>query len=585
MNNCGFFTFDFYRAGQEIGKYILDNNWKNVALFSSSMQFPDSKMVFDGMQAAFNEAGQGKTDVKHYSFDFALANNIAFKLLDENPDVDVIVTSSMMLADAVSTAANILELTEKPNIITITPNRVFPNSHYITYEMNYVYLGNIIVKSLLEHLSGKKPLPKKEMICEQGFRFRFPMLKKGNERVLSILTIPSPNAEALKILSPNFYKLTGIRLKTTTVPYENLRAQFKMQNDEFHFDLIRMDISWLTEMAGEIYKPLLEVIDNINNLPSYLLQPSYSDYTTVGQTMYALPFDPSALVLLYRKDLFEDAIQKRSYYEMYHEALEVPKTFDQFQRIARFFTKSFNPNSPVEYGLSMTYGAASVAVCDFLPRLYSVRPNVCQNGKIEICCEESIKALQDYVDSVQYSSKSEHSWWKNSILEFVSGKSAMVQTFSNYASYSIDSKYSRIIGETGATIVPGGRPLLGGGLIGVSKFSSKKEEISQFFQWYYSKDISSAIISLGGSAPLPDILNNYDFSLYPWLSIFSENLNIGIRNLNMPQMPHFPLREFESILGSVVYNAVKGIMTPVEALKYAQSMYDTLLRGSNKSHP
>ncbi|NMB42068.1 MAG: extracellular solute-binding protein [Firmicutes bacterium] len=580
IDNSGSISFDFYKAGSEIGRRISDNHWKNVILFSSSFQFTESKLIYEGMQASLNSVKEENFSLKHYSFDFALTNNTAFNLLQENPDADVIVTSNMLLADAISTAAKLLELPRTPNIITITPCRFFPNSHYITYEMNYVYMGNIIVKSLLEHLNNKNPLPEKQKISEQGFRFTFPMLKKCGERILSLLTIPTPNAEALKTLSPNFYKQTGIKLKITTVPYENLQAQFKMQNEEFHFDLIRMDISWFTELANEIYKPLPDVIGDTSQLPSHMLQRSYSDYTTVGQTMYALPFDPSALVLLYRKDLFEDAIQKRSYYEMYHETLEIPKTYDQLQKISRFFTRSFNPNSPVEYGLTMTIGAASVAVCDFLPRLYSLCPNLCENDRINIYSDSSVKALQDYVDSFQYTSKLEHSWWKDSMLEFVSGKSAMIQIFSNYASYSIDSKYSRIIGETGASVVPGRKPLLGGGLVGASKFTNKKDEIKQFFQWYYSRDISSAIIALGGSAPLPDILNNYDFSLYPWLSIFTENLEIGTRNLNLSHMPHFPLREFEGILGSVVYNAVKGIMTPDEALKYAQNMYDTLLNGS-----
>jgi multiple sugar transport system substrate-binding protein len=71
------------------------------------------------------------------------------------------------------------------------------------------------------------------------------------------------------------------------------------------------------------------------------------------------------------------------------------------------------------------------------------------------------------------------------------------------------------------------------------------------------------------------MLDSHDFSLYPWLNIFRESLTTGTRNLNLPHVPGFPLRKFENILGSVVYNAVKGIMSPEEALQYAQNLYDT----------
>lgn len=574
VSNTGFISFHFSNAGYEVGNYIRTNGWKQIAYYSVSLKFQDASQIFEGLKGALKG-----TDIslQQYSYDLSLANNMAFKLLQENPEMEAIVTSNLLLAEVFSTAAQLLQLEKRPQIIAIASYQPFPNSHYITYDMNYTYMGNMIAQTLLDNLQNETPIPEEQIITEQGFRFQFNHYIKTEDRTLSLLTLPSPTAEALKILSPSFYDLTGIKLNITSVPYDNLPTLFQMQNEQFYFDLIRMDVAWFSELASTMYKPISEVID-VAELPSHIVQEAYSDYTTVGNTMYGLPFDPSVFVLLYRKDLFEDGVLMRAYYEMYHEALEVPTTFEQYQRIARFFTKSINPNSNVEYGNTITFGSAPIVVCGFLPRLYAACPELYQNGHLQINTEASVRALTDYVESFQYSSKCHHSWWKDSIIEFVSGKSAMIITFSSYASYTITSNDSQIIGKTGASVVPGGHPLLGGGLIGASKYTSRHDEILQFLRWYYSKDISSLIITLGGSAPLPDILNSQDFSLYPWLNISRESFHIGRRNLSVPNMPNFPLRQFENIIGSVVFNALKGIMSPSEAIRCAQELLDTQLK-------
>ncbi len=88
--------------------------------------------------------------------------------------------------------------------------------------------------------------------------------------------------------------------------------------------------------------------------------------------VYALPTSPSMQLLFYRKDLFNDPIYRRMYFEKYREELLPPDTFDKFNRIAAFFTKSLNPTSPVDYGATLTLGSTGVAGSEFLARFFQL---------------------------------------------------------------------------------------------------------------------------------------------------------------------------------------------------------------------
>lgn len=53
------------------------------------------------------------------------------------------------------------------------------------------------------------------------------------------------------------------------------------------------------------------------------------------------------------------------------QELNVPNTFQEYNKIASFFTRSINPASPVSYGTTLTFGSAGVAACEFLKWVYS----------------------------------------------------------------------------------------------------------------------------------------------------------------------------------------------------------------------
>jgi len=290
----------------------------------------------------------------------------------------------------------------------------------------------------------------------------------------------------------------------------------------------------------------------------------------------ALPFDPSVQIFLYRSDLFEDGTLRRLYYEKYHESLDVPQSIEEYIRIAGFFTKSFNPDSPTEYGTTITCGSAQVAACDFLPYYFASGAGIFnKNGKVFFDTDSMRNAMAQYKSMRRFTRSRDNEWWGDSVRQFADGITATTHTFSNHAAYIINSKHSNVVGKTGVAVMPGKKPLLGGGVLGICKYTKKLDACRQFFNWYYTKDVASAIVRLGGTSPLAEAYSSYEnFSIFPWLSVEKESFGIGTRGSSQVPVKDFSNYHYEYALGTAVLNLLSQTMTPDEAVVFAQKLYD-----------
>ena len=161
-------------------------------------------------------------------------------------------------------------------------------------------------------------------------------------------------------------------------------------------------------------------------------------------------------ILYYRKDLFEDARIRREYYEVCKKQLKVPETFAEYDEIARFFTRRFHKNSPVDYGTSLVFGSSIVAASDYLPRLRAEGGmEVGPDGRVKLREEQAVRALRSYRDAFLNTDRETNSWWRRAMEAFSDGLVAMNIVFANYASIMLHSKKSEVIGKIGFAPVPG----------------------------------------------------------------------------------------------------------------------------------
>ena len=182
-------------------------------------------------------------------------------------------------------------------------------------------------------------------------------------------------------------------------------------------------------------------------------------------------------------------------------------------------------------------------------------------------------AMRQYHALEKFSCK--QNWWGDSIQKFAEGKTAMTVIYSNYAAELINSGNSVVVGRVGAAILPGCKPLLGGGIVGISRYSQKAEACKQFFHWYYSADVASLLVRLGGTSPIVDAYEDFqNYSIFPWMNTSKKSFGLGQRGVINQTPERFSIPKYEFAVGTAVRSVVQDLMTPEDASRMAQALYD-----------
>lgn len=254
----------------------------------------------------------------------------------------------------------------------------------------------------------------------------------------------------------------------------------------------------------------------------------------------------------------------------------MPQTFDEFNRIAAFFTRANNPDSPVEYGATLTLGSTGVAGSEFLSRIFSVQEDLFDDhGLIHLDSPVAIRALEQMISLLPCTEPDRCKWWTDTAEAFAGGNVAMTILYNNFTAPLLSS-HSRVPDKIGYAMVPGNRPILGGGSLGVSKYSKQPEQAMNLVRWFCSEPVSSAAAMLGGTSSCSKSYNNYEIiNNYPWLRLAKKCFHSATgRRLPETVAAPFNERRFLGIIGRAVKSACSGALSPEEALLHAQKQYE-----------
>lgn len=566
-----FLSFDPQKIGAAVTAFCAQKHWRSIAYFGVERHGEAENPIFSSLQKCAQAQGLA---LAHIPSGYKLALNQAFELAQNAAPYDVILTQSSVCTDALLRAFRLLHIQKIPPILTIGACAALPEKAVELYHLDYGFLGIRIIK-LFSKLDRDSASAEKELFyAPKGFADSFPGLQRMPDTELTMLTLENPSTQALRKLLPEFEHRSGIRIKLIGVPYDDLLAQLNLIGPHFTYDMIRIDVAQFGDIGQSIYRPLDELSISPEGLSPRLIKNGYDSYSMLNGRVYALPLDPSVQIFLYRTDLFHDAKLCRAYYERFHENLVVPTTYEQYLHAAEFFTRSCNPDSPTEYGTTMTCGSASVAASDFLPFYLSRIDRFGSTPEtLRLDSPEMQAAMRQYHALEKFSCK--QNWWGDSIQKFAEGKTAMTVIYSNYAAELINSGNSVVVGRVGAAILPGCKPLLGGGIVGISRYSQKAEACKQFFHWYYSADVASLLVRLGGTSPIVDAYEDFqNYSIFPWMNTSKKSFGLGQRGVINQTPERFSIPKYEFAVGTAVRNVVQDLMTPEDASRMAQALYD-----------
>lgn len=587
--NAVLVTFPFGEAGREIAGRCVRDGHRNVAILCENNSYSNNRDFLAGVSDVFEDAGCSS---QIFPSDDNMWFNKAFDILNSREEFDAVIAMRWEDVEYLRMAHQYSPDRKLPAVYALTGKRIGAEPGVERYELNYKLLGRRIGEYIVEssgesilagkpgaeETGGRETAGCREILLEpDGFYGgHAPAWKK--EETISFLMIQNLTSRAVRMLLPAFTRETGIRVNMIEMSYDEHYKMAKACAADSPYDLIRIDMAWMAELGDKIYRPFDETDRDVAWLKEQIIPTLSDNYFRVGGVRYAFPLDACVQMLFYRKDLFEDELIKREFFEKHKRRLEVPRTFEEYNEVAGFFTRKENPDSRTQYGASATYGRTFLAACDFLPRYREYRKGIfTPDGRVDILTPEMREAVDSYLGICRYASDENNLWWGDSTKQFSRGKTAMHIVFSNYAAEMVHNPDSRVVGRVAFGVVPGGQPLSGGGTIGISRHSKKYEACMVFLKWLYQREIAETVTYLGGYICNRHVSKNLDVvELYPWLEGMEQSFAAGWRLYGSERNPDFNEFQFEDILGTAIRSIASGIEERDAALAKAQEECDRM---------
>lgn len=578
--NNNYIGFDYLKCGKELGEIAA--RYKSVALITENLTLRSQNEVMMGFMEKVSKV-PACTARYYEKLGTHRAASIAMNVMSASPRPEAIFVTNYAIAETIRSIAERFFKVNDIKFYVVSPIFTFPENDFEKFEQNYRLLGKEAAETLLSIIEKKKKLPVEVKLPNYGFRSWNPS-KVSDADSITVVTLDSPTAHHMRNMAHLYSAATGVKIKVNIMTYDGIHTALTNLDENSGFDVIRLDATWLSWFAEKIFEPIDQLDPDITKQVSTFLPGITPFYGNFSGKLYALPESPSTQMLFYRKDLFESSIIQRRYKETYKQELRPPRTFREYNQIARFFTREYTPSSPVAYGSTLTLGNTGVAATEFLTRFFSLTSNLFdEEDRIRLDSPEALEALMLLIDIKNYAPFYHSNWWRDTAQSFSKDEIAMTVLFSNYASAMI-GRDSAINTNIGYAMVPGGNPLMGGGSIGVCRYSKNKKEALNFIRWFCSEEVSSAMTQLGSVSPCKVTYENYQvIDTYPWLSISQDSFKAShVSRWPAHSIKSFNEREFLNILGTNVLQAINGTQSAQESLLTAQRIYEESIRNQRK---
>lgn len=572
--DSNYIGFDYRRAGEALGKKAAAQE-KPIVLLTGKAENSKELDFRAGFFSALSDVQ--RAHVRELRTSEQQRSQKMLRFFGEITELPALFASESSIAEAsAELCSSFFPELAQAQIYTLSPLCTLPENRFKKYELNDRLLGHSAAEQLIRQLKEAHDSPCELILRSDGFRNWGPAVRPASSGgALNLLMLNGPEAHATQSLARLYTQNTGVPINISVFSYDEI-YEILSTTGGAAFDILRIDITFLSWFAEKLLCPLRELDTEIDALLPQFLDGVSRRYAMIGDEIYALPFSPSVQLLYYRRDLFESNVLRRIYQERFRCELLPPETFEQFNHIAAFFTRQLNPQSPVPYGASLTLGSIGVAGSEFMARYLEKHQNLyTADGRVRLNDAAGQDAMRQLVELRSYAPVSGTDWWTDTARCFASGELAMAILYSNYASDLL--KGDTVVSDNiGYTFVPGHNPVLGGASLGISKFSSKKDSALRFLKWLCQEPVASALTYLGSAPAQKRTYENYSLlDNYPWLSLASESFSFaqGYRRPRGDLTP-FDERTFLNIIGVAVKNACRGIQSPEQALDWAQAEYD-----------
>ncbi|MDR7545064.1 MAG: extracellular solute-binding protein [Armatimonadota bacterium] len=378
-----------------------------------------------------------------------------------------------------------------------------------------------------------------------------------------------PGYYAYQKMIPDFEKITGIKVKWETIPYENTHEKevLDFTAKAGTYDAVLIDLVWVGEFAENGWVVPLERFYNDPRLadPELNLKGFFpillKGFGSWKGKVYGLPWDNYSGLMFYNRKMLKEAGFN-----------EPPKTWeDLFNVYGPRLTKGG------KYAFAQQSRRGETMSCDAFARYqWGLGNGFLDQKTCKPVLDQSaaLRALEFQIALKKIMPPDVAEWDHDETVQALAqGKVAMINEWSAFWAYFKDPKTSKIIDDVAVTVEPmwkatGRRvPAFGGFSMGVNAFSSKEKQEAAwlFIQWATSEKNAKTYIINGGVSARMAVYNDPELQKkYPYFKPLVESWKIA-NPIYRPRFAEWP--QISDVVAQYGSEALTGQRKPAEALK------------------
>ena len=528
--------FDSSNVIGAITRELLDMGYCNLALMAGSEHLSCEKDCAGSFLRTYSNRTEGTATVVHMDMTKESAFRKTTKLLQQTQP-DGIITTSELAAVGIVEALHVMGCsTEDIPVITLGEEHWNKYTHtFASFSVPRpaIRMGACAAELMLQKLQAPQIQESEQIILtcntadileqlHQNLQPKQEESRPVQNKKLRILMLDVPATHAICRLLKNFENQTGIRAEVDLKPHNDLyQSIIDSHKSGNGYDVYMYDLPWLPLLAAD--GTLKNISAELTKLDqSSFLPGSLEDFGKFGDGFYGIPLMYAPQMLYYRKDLFQDQTLCERYEKEYGSALRPPKTFTEYNTVARFFTEQ---TDAIPYGISVPAAYAECLAPELYMRLRAYESEVIdESGNVVIQNPNALKAYVNLMRSVRYAKPNYRK--ANDVTavdDFLRGETAMLISYPGFLTEVSDLRKNNLIGSIGCSHIPGKSPLLGGWSLGISNQSQIPAEAFAFLQWACTEQMSNYFSMLGGYSAVTSTYTNDELvQLYPWRPLYQE---------------------------------------------------------------
>ena len=383
---------------------------------------------------------------------------------------------------------------------------------------------------------------------------------------------------------------TGLKLDAVALDliplHESLFVNRGLELGEWDAALISTD--WLAEAADS--NALLNLLPLLETGPPDGFPHAWSDsllrLQRFDDRVLGMPYHDGPECLIYREDLFQEPAERDRFAQQFGELLEVPRTWEQFRRVARFFSR---PEQSLFGTAFAAFPDGHNTVYDFCLQLWTRGGELFEkSGRMLLNTPQAREALDFYrmllndAGAVHPGSRTFDS--VKSGLWFAAGQVAMMVNWFGFASMSETIPESKVKGRVAVAPIPsGGGPrvsLNAYWIVGIPSGSCHREVAWNFIRHATSAQMDKLLTLEGGIGCRKSTWRDGEVNaVIPFYQCL-QNLHEGAREL--PRLSNWS--QLAAVIDRMVMDAIDSQEPTAAIIERAQRLADeSWLKGAPKA--